>query len=107
VTAQCRKLGATVRTGLIDVRSRDTLHDWIAAFDRDHPVDLIVANAGVMEGARPNGDIETPAAASALIETNVLGVLNTIQPVLPAMMARGRGQIAIVSSLAAFAPLPD
>ena len=41
------------------------------------------------------------------METNVLGVLNSVQPVLPRMMARGAGQIGIVSSIAAFIPLPD
>jgi short-subunit dehydrogenase len=34
-------------------------------------------------------------------------VLNSIQPILPRMMARRRGQIGIMSSIAAFVPLPD
>ena len=41
------------------------------------------------------------------METNVLGVLNAIHPILPQMMARGKGHIGIVSSIAAFIPLPD
>ena len=91
----------------IDVRARAELKAWIEAFDREHPVDLLVANAGVMAGTPPGGDIERADIAAALIETNVGGVLNTVQPLLPPMMARGRGQIAIVSSLAGFIPLPD
>ena len=41
------------------------------------------------------------------MQTNVLGVLNTVQPLLPRMMVRGRGQVAIISSLAGFIPLRD
>ena len=107
VAARCRERGATVRTAAIDVRARAELKAWIEAFDREHPVDLLVANAGVMAGTPPGGDIERADTAAALIETNVGGVLNTVQPLLPPMMARGRGQIAIVGSLAGFIPLPD
>jgi short-subunit dehydrogenase len=35
-----------------------------------------------------------------------MGVTNTIDPVLPRMIERGRGQIALVSSLAGFAAWP-
>ena len=38
--------------------------------------------------------------------TNLAGVLNTLQPTMPAMQARGRGQLAVVASLAAFRGFP-
>jgi short-subunit dehydrogenase len=34
-------------------------------------------------------------------------LLNTVQPLIPRMTARGRGQIAIVGLIAGFIPLPD
>jgi short-subunit dehydrogenase len=105
--SECRALGAEVAVAAIDVRDRAALATWIEDFDRIAPVDLAIANAGIMEGTRPGGDIELADAAYRLIETNVLGVLNTVQPLLPIMMARGRGQIAIISSVAGFTPLPD
>jgi len=104
---ECRALGADVSTAAIDVCDRAALATWIADFDRSAPVDLVIANAGVMEGRRPGGEIEPAEPAYRMVETNVLGVLNTVQPLLPKMMARGRGQIAIVSSIAGFTPLPD
>ena len=107
IAARCRERGAKVRTAVIDVRARAELKAWIEAFDREHPVDLVFANAGIMAGTTPGGEIERADDAAALIETNVGGVLNTVQPLLPPMMARGRGQIAIVGSLAGFIPLPD
>jgi len=103
----CRRMGADVETGTIDVRDRPEIGAWLAAFDDAHPVDLLIANAGVMAGRPADGMLEPADVGHALVETNVLGVLNTVQPLLPRMLARGAGQIAIVSSIAAFIPLPD
>ncbi|HVZ52108.1 MAG TPA: SDR family NAD(P)-dependent oxidoreductase [Pseudolabrys sp.] len=104
---ECRRLGGSAQCALIDVRSRAAMADWIGEIDRANPVELAFANAGLMAGTPADGPIEPADAGHGVIETNVLGVLNTVQPLLPAMMARGRGQIAIVSSIAAFIPLPD
>jgi short-subunit dehydrogenase len=107
VAEDCRRLGVPPQCGLIDVRNRDGMAAWIAEIDRKAPIDLAIANAGVMAGTPPGGEIEPADAGYAAVETNVLGVLNTVQPLLAPMMARRRGQIAIVSSIAAFIPLPD
>ena len=107
VAAQCRRGGAEVKTGIVDVRARTDIGAWLEAFDDEHPVDLLVANAGVMAGRPADALLEPPDVAHALLETNVLGTLNAVQPLLPRMVARGAGQIAIVSSIAAFIPLSD
>lgn len=107
VADACRAAGADVEIASIDVRNRSEMAIWLLAFDATAPVELIFANAGVMEGTAPNCDIEEADASYDLINVNVLGVLNTVQPLLPRMMARRRGQIAIASSLAALIPLRD
>ncbi|MCW5702721.1 MAG: SDR family NAD(P)-dependent oxidoreductase [Bradyrhizobium sp.] len=107
VAADARQRGATVVTAAIDVCDRAAMYAWSRQLDRDHPIDLVIANAGVMEGTPPGGVIEPANAAYDLMRTNVLGVMNTVQPVLDAMVARGRGQVAIMSSIAAFIPLAD
>lgn len=107
VAQECRAAGADAEHAAIDVCDRAALAEWIAAVDRETPIDLVIANAGLMAGTPPAGGIEPPDAGHRVMETNVLGVLNTVQPLLTPMMARGRGQIAIVSSIAAFLPLPD
>ena len=101
----CRELGAVVHTGLIDVRNRDALAQFIMRFDELHAVDLIIANAGISAGSFQG--IEGEDKALAIFETNVTGVLNTIHPLMPRMMARRSGQIAIMSSLASFRALPQ
>lgn len=108
VAAQCRASGAMeVRCGAVDVRDRTALAAWLGAFDRELPVDVVVANAGILTGTSLDDGIEDAETSRRLYETNVLGVMNTIQPLIPAMVARRRGQIAIISSLAGFIPLPD
>lgn len=107
VAADCRAAGATVATALVDVRARNEMAAWLETFDSASPVELLIANAGVMEGTPPGGDVEPAEASYELMQINVLGVLNTVQPLLPRMMARRRGQIAIVSSLAGLIPLRD
>jgi len=105
VAAECSRLGAETRVGVLDVRDRNGLADWLKEFDSTYPVDLVVANAGVLV-RMPGGEVEPADEAYGLIQTNVLGVLNTVQPVVPLMVARRRGQVAIISSVAAFTPLP-
>src|SRR5436190_18108510 len=47
VAEACRARGATVDASRIDVTERAALADWLSAFERAHPVDLVVANAGI------------------------------------------------------------
>ena len=48
---ECRVIGARVDTALVDVTDRAAMADWIAEADRDAPLDLVVANAGISAGA--------------------------------------------------------
>jgi short-subunit dehydrogenase len=107
VAARCRRDAIEVQTASIDVRNWQELSEWLAAFDDDAPVDLLIANAGVMAGTAASGAIETPDDSRIVLETNVLGVVNAIHPLLPRMISRGRGQIGIVGSIAGLVPLPD
>lgn len=103
--AECREQGAVVHTALIDVRNREALAQFIIRFDELHAIDLVIANAGISAGSFQG--IEGEDKALAIFETNVTGVLNTIHPLIPRMIARRGGQIAIMSSLASFRALPQ
>jgi short-subunit dehydrogenase len=104
VEQECRARGAQTTVGSVDVRDRPAMKVWLEQYDRHHPVDLLVANAGVLLRTAP-GELEPADASHDLIQVNVLGVLNTIQPLVPRMVERRRGQIAIIASIAAFTPL--
>lgn len=104
VAASCTARGARVVTTTIDVTDGAALAAWIAATDGATPLDLVIANAGISAGTGGAG--ETAEQARRILAVNVDGVLNTVLPLLPRMMARGRGQVALMSSLAAFRGLP-
>ncbi|WP_034991426.1 SDR family NAD(P)-dependent oxidoreductase [Beijerinckia mobilis] len=97
---QAMRQGADVVVGAIDVRDRAAMSAWIAEHDKAHPIDLVIANAGITTGLAPGDLTEDPEAVRAILATNLIGVLNTIEPLIAPMTARGHGQIACVGSIA-------
>ena len=105
VAQSCRAKGATVIAAPIDVVDREAFAAWLIAFDDAHPVDLILANAGISID-KDNSSLDDFAVIRKTLDVNVGGVLNTVEPLLSRLIARKNGQIAIVSSLASFIGLP-
>lgn len=107
VARLCEAKGATVVTQSLDVTDTKALRHWISKMDQTHPIDLVIANAGIFDGHGPNRKMETGARAADQIATNLDGAINTVNAALPPMRERGRGHIALISSLAALQPLAD
>jgi NADP-dependent 3-hydroxy acid dehydrogenase YdfG len=107
VAHACIAKGAEVEHAVIDVRDRAAMQTSIESFDRRHATDLVFANAGLLGGARAGEMLEEGDFAARLMETNVQGVMNTVQPLLAPMVARRNGQIVLIGSLAGFVALPD
>lgn len=107
VATECRAAGAAdVAVASVDVCDQAALAERIAEFDRRHPIDLLIANAGITGGWAASGEAERPHDSRRLMEVNLTGALNAVHAVLPCMMERRSGQIALMSSIAAFIPLP-
>jgi short-subunit dehydrogenase len=100
--AACAQAGAATRVGAIDVTDAPALGAWLIEHDRAAPLDLLIANAGISAGPPPDATSEGLALAARQVTTNLLGAMNTIEPLIPAFVARGRGRIAVVSSLAGY-----
>lgn len=100
----CRRRGAEVTADTVDVKDRDAMARWIGSVDGERPLDLVIANAGVSTGTC--GIEQSDDQVREVFAVNLAGVLNTVLPAIPPMRARGRGQIAIMSSLAAFRGMP-
>lgn len=64
-----------------------------------HEIDILVANAGLSIGVEKLQD-GVPADWAAAIDTNVKGVLNVLRAVLPGMIARKRGDVVLLGSVA-------
>jgi short-subunit dehydrogenase len=105
VAAACRAKGATVVAETIDVTDRERLLPWLTAFDEAHPVDLVLANAGISID-KDNSSLDDFSIIRKTLDVNINGVLNTVEPLIHPMMTRKHGQIGIVSSLAGFIGLP-
>lgn len=105
VAAACRARGATVHAYAVDVVNRPAMKELAADFlGKAGGVDLVIANAGLGQpDAFDRGEVD---AAAALVDVNVTGVVTTLGPFIPAMLAQGRGHLVAVASIAGFRALP-
>ncbi len=104
--AACRAAGARVESAALDVADTAAMASWLEEFDRAHPVELLIANAGTSAGSDPDNAGEPAATTLRQIEVNLVGAVNTIAPLVPALCERGRGRIVAIASVAAFRGLP-
>jgi short-subunit dehydrogenase len=105
LAGQIEKSGGTAAVAVADVAERSqtiaAIHDIAAHLGT---VDLLIANAGV--GAPTTVEPFNIADIEKMFRVNVLGVIYSLEAVLPQMLQRRRGHIAAVSSLAAYKGLP-
>ena len=67
-------------------------------------IDLAILNAGVWHPMDANAFDASRAAHS--MSVNYIGIANALEPLIASMVARGRGQIALVASVAGYRGLP-
>jgi short-subunit dehydrogenase len=96
--------GGHARVLTLDVADPDRLAHAIAETDRELPLDMVVANAGI--GGSIAAQDMTWAKVAPVLQINVLGAISTVVAALPAMIARGRGHVVGISSLAGIRGLP-
>lgn len=99
----CRARGAEASMLVLDLRDIDAVRRWATGLDAP---DLLIVNAGMNTHVGSAGELEPWDEVVALLDVNLKAAMAIVQAVLPAMRARGSGQIALVSSLAAYFGLP-
>ena len=104
VTEICRKKGAETEATAIDITDAGAMERWVREADARRALDLVIANAGISGESKSPGD--DPERARNIYTANVLGMLNTVEPVLPAMRARRSGHICLIASIAGLIGLP-
>ncbi|RVU33687.1 SDR family NAD(P)-dependent oxidoreductase [Hwanghaeella grinnelliae] len=89
----------------LDVTDITAVEKTVAEIEDLHgPIDLALLNAGTYS--------PTPAesfgasAVHTMMDVNVVGISNMLSVLMPEMMERGRGQLALMSSVAAYRGLP-
>jgi short-subunit dehydrogenase len=83
----------------LDVTADDDINK-VDAWD----VDVLVNNAAIGDSG-PLAEID-PQRVSAVFETNVFSTLRLTQRVLPKMVAKGKGRIVLMGSMAGLIPTP-
>jgi short-subunit dehydrogenase len=103
--AELESLNANIKAYPLDVSDLDATFATAGAIARDlGPIDLAILNAGVWYPMNAlTYDAKTVTKAMAI---NFTGVTNALGPLLPAMIARKSGHIAIVASVAGYRGLP-
>ncbi|MGC5749579.1 SDR family NAD(P)-dependent oxidoreductase [Gluconobacter sp. NFX36] len=111
----CENLGATVKTRVLDTRDREDMAAWIHA-EGTIRLDMVFACAGITGGLPPANTaiptVEREDHARLMIETNLLGSLNTLFPAMDVMKKQAldpsgqRGRICVIASVAGFVSYP-
>jgi len=104
VAGQCREKGAETAVAAVEVVDRAAMAAWIGDVDDSHPLDLVIANAGISAGTARAAEPEDKVRE--IFAVNVDGLFNTLDPAIARMRPRRRGQLALVSSIAGFRGMP-
>ena len=105
LAASAAGLAGEIRAYPLDVTDPAAVADTVAAVERElGPIDQAVLNAGTH---RPVRAAELAAGDfRALVELNLMGTVHGLEALLPGMIARKGGRIAVVASVAGYRGLP-
>ncbi|HTU21728.1 MAG TPA: SDR family NAD(P)-dependent oxidoreductase, partial [Gemmataceae bacterium] len=102
---ELRERGATCRRAVADVSDRQAVRSAIHVLVGElGPVDMLVACAGIT-GATFVDDLAIEQT-EAILRVNLLGVIYSLDAVLPDMLARQSGHIVALASLAGCRGMP-
>ena len=105
LASEIRAVGGTVAIAVADVADREATVAALRGLEEQlGPCDLLIANAGV--GAPTHVDPINVSDIEKMFQVNVMGVLYSIEAVLPGMLARKAGHLVAISSMAAYKGLP-
>ena len=105
LSAECTAQGASVRLLSCDLADSDVWRDALHQVCRSEAVDLAIVNAGVASTV-PAGEQESWGDIQSTMDINLRAAMATTHVIASIMAKRGHGQIALVSSLAAFVGMP-
>jgi 3-hydroxy acid dehydrogenase/malonic semialdehyde reductase len=91
-----------VRAVALDVRDADAVRETVGALP---PIDVLVNNAGLAKGLEPAQRADL-ADWDDMLDTNCRGLVHCTRAVLPGMVARGRGHVINIGSVAGTYPYP-
>ena len=101
LAAAVEQLGPGAHALPLDVTDAGSVAGLIERLPADlREIDILVANAGHDVGGRQRFDLGDVDDWARTIETNVTGLVRTCHAVIPGMLARGRGHVVTLGSIA-------
>lgn len=89
----------------LDVTDRSAVADVWKAINETHGApELVIINAGAWRNDSARNI--NAAGVAEMLSVNVMGCIHMMEVIAPAMMARGRGDIVVVASVAGYSGLP-
>jgi short-subunit dehydrogenase len=105
LVGEIKAAGGSAVAIAVDVKDAAVMSDAAKHLQEDlGPIDVLIANAGI--GTNTAAAKLQPSDVANVINTNVLGAVNSVAAVVPEMVARGSGQLVAISSLSAYRGLP-
>ncbi|HJV74271.1 MAG TPA: SDR family NAD(P)-dependent oxidoreductase [Noviherbaspirillum sp.] len=100
------ELGAALLPIEMDVRDKSSITNALAALPAEwSEIDILVNNAGLALGIEPAHKASLDEWET-MIDTNCKGLVTITRALLPAMVARGRGTVINIGSVAGAYPYP-
>lgn len=106
VAALCEEKGAVVDVAPVDLADLSASQAWCDRLLSVAAPDLVILSAGMNINTGPQRNGETWCEMEQLLDLNVKSTLMLAHNMALAMKEKGSGQIALLSSLAAFYGLP-
>jgi 3-hydroxy acid dehydrogenase / malonic semialdehyde reductase len=106
--ALARKLGPNTFALTLDITDNARVDRLLDIIPEDfRPIDILINNAGHDIGGRKRFDKGAADDWSAIIETNLIGLMRVTRSILPDMVRRDTGDIINMSSVNAIRIIPD
>ena len=102
ISVICQQQGATTSMHCAEITNTDSLIRLLNKIDDENPVDLVIANAGVVNFLSHEKQSESWDEIAEVFAVNFSGVIATISPFLERMKKRKVGQLALISSISAY-----
>ena len=97
VSEECKRAGSSVVLANIDVTNTEQMEVFINTFCNENgSIDYLIANAGI--SPKLSND-HSPQMARSLMDTNYIGVINSVHPAVSLMTTQRSGTIVIVTSI--------
>jgi len=104
--ALSEEFGNLILPVTLDVRDKDQVDSVVAGLLPEFAeIDILVNNAGLSQNLEPAHRVPLEDW-EVMVDTNIKGLLYCTRRILPGMVARGRGHVVNIGSVAAVNPYP-